>query len=152
MRAFRQVIFPVAILLVVLAVTAAVVNPRLGFQSDGSYLIPTGQRLTPAGRHFEVNDRPLGMVLSPDGKRIAVVTGSNFAPRALHILDASDGKLLDSVALQDSFAGVAFSLDGNTLYVGGGTSNEVKVLREQSSGGFKQQDQFAFPDADFPAA
>jgi len=147
MRAFRQVIFPVAILLVVLAVTAAVVYPRLGFQSDGSYLIPTGQRLTPAGRHFEVNDRPLGMVLSPDGKRIAVVTGSNFAPRALHILDASNGKLLDSVALQDSFAGVAFSLDGNTLYVGGGTSNEVKVLREQSSGGFKQQDQFTFPAA-----
>jgi YVTN family beta-propeller protein len=147
MRAFRQVILPVAILFAVLAVTGAIVYPRLGLQSDGSFLIPTGQRLTPAGRHFEVNDRPLGMVLSPDGKRMAVVTGSNFAPRALHILDASNGKLLDSVALQDSFAGVAFSLDGNTLYVGGGTSNEVKVLREQSGGGFKQQDQFTFPAA-----
>ena len=33
-----------------------------GKQSDGSYLIPTGQTLTPAGAHLEVNDRPLGLV------------------------------------------------------------------------------------------
>ena len=39
--------------------------------------------LTPAGRHIEVNDRPLGMVLSPNGQSLAVVTGSNFDPRAL---------------------------------------------------------------------
>ena len=141
----RQLILPAGILLLALAVTAAVVYPRLGLQSDGSYIIPTGQKLTPAGRHFEVNDRPLGMVLSPDGKRLAVVTGSNFAPRALHILDSNDGKLLDRVALEDSFAGVAFSLDGHTLYVGGGASNEVKVLREQAGGGFTKQDQFPFP-------
>ena len=146
MRNPRKLILPVGIVLVVLAGAAAVVYPRLGLQSDGSYLIPTGQKLTPAGRHFEVNDRPLGMVLSPDGKRTAVVTGSNFAPRALHILDAEDGKVLQQLPLEDSFAGVAFSLDGRTLYIGGGTSSEVKVLREQASG-FAQQDRFPFPGA-----
>ncbi|MCC6861194.1 MAG: hypothetical protein IT158_21680, partial [Bryobacterales bacterium] len=76
------------------AAAALVQGPRAGLQPDGSYLIPTGQRLTPAGRHIEVNDRPLGMVLSPDGSRLAVVTGSNFAPRALHILDARRAALL----------------------------------------------------------
>ncbi|MEO8027559.1 MAG: bifunctional YncE family protein/alkaline phosphatase family protein [Bryobacteraceae bacterium] len=133
-----------AVLVVVLSAVAAIVYPRLGRQADGSFLIPTGQRLTPAGRHFEVNDRPLGMVLSPDGKRIAVVTGSNFAPRALHILDTEDGKLLDKVPL-DSFVGVAFSKDGQTLYVGGGVANAVKVLRQKPDGGFKEEDSFPFP-------
>ncbi len=57
-------------------------SARVGVQPDGSILIPTGQRLTPAGVQVEVNDRPLGMVPSRDGKRLAVMTGSNFAPRA----------------------------------------------------------------------
>src|SRR5688572_20193515 len=109
---------------------AVAVYPRLGKQDDGTYLVPTGQRLTPAGQHIEVNDRPLGMVLSPDGSRLAVVTGSNFAPRALHLLDAKAGKLLSTERIGDSFVGVAFSPDGKTLYIGGGASNEVKVLRE----------------------
>jgi hypothetical protein len=50
----------------------------VGPQSDGSILIPIGQRLTPAGVHIEVNDRPLGMKLSPAGDVLAVVTGSNL--------------------------------------------------------------------------
>jgi YVTN family beta-propeller protein len=132
-----------AIGVAVLAAGAALTSyPKLGKQPDGSYLIPTGQRLRPAGQHVEVDDRPLGMVLSPDGARLAVVTGSNFAPRALHILDAVQGRSLDRVAIGDSFVGVAFSADGKTLYIGGGASNEVKVLREQTGGKFAQHDAF----------
>ncbi len=114
-----------------LALAAAVVGvyPRLGRQADGSYLIPTGQRLTPAGLHVEVNDRPLGLALSPDGGRLAVVTGSNFAPRALHLIDAAEGRVTATVPLGNSFVGVAFSGDGQRLYVGGGASNEVRMFR-----------------------
>lgn len=129
-----------------IATGAAVVSfPKLGLQPDGSYLIPTGQSLRPAGKHIEVDDRPLGMVLSADGSRLAVVTGSNFAPRALHILDAASGRSIDRVPIGDSFVGVAFSKDGQTLYVGGGASNEVNVLRQQDAGNFVQQDRFAIP-------
>ena len=84
----------IALAIIAIAAGAVVVSyPKLGPQQDGSYLIPTGQTLRPAGKHFEVDDRPLGMVLSPDGSRLAVVTGSNFAPRALHILDANGARL-----------------------------------------------------------
>ena len=132
----------------VLAAGAAVLRyPRLGRQPDGAYLVPTGQRLTPAGRHFDVDDRPLGMVLSPDGSRLAVVTGSNFAPRALHILDARKGAPLSRVPIGNSFVGVAFAADGRTVYVGGGASDQVMVLREQPDGAFSQQDAFALKDA-----
>jgi len=51
----------------------------IGVQPDGSIINPVGQLLTPAGTHIQVNDRPLGMVLSPDHQVLAVVTGSNFA-------------------------------------------------------------------------
>lgn len=132
----------------VIAAAAALQSyPRLGRQPDGSYLVPTGQRLTPAGRHIEVDDRPLGMVLSPDGAKLAVVTGSNFAPRALHILDARKGAPLSRVLIANSFAGVVFAPDGRTLYVGGGASDEVKVLREQPDGAFSQQDAWVMEGA-----
>jgi DNA-binding beta-propeller fold protein YncE len=127
------------------AAAALVTGPRAGLQSDGSYLIPTGQTLTPAGQHIDVNDRPLGMVLSADGSRLAVVTGSNFAPRALHLLDARQARLLDTVPIGNSFVGVVFSPDGRTLYVGGGASDEVKVLGERGGGKFEQQDRFPIP-------
>ncbi len=119
--------------LATLAATIAV-YPRLGRQSDGSYLIPTGQRLTPAGRHVEVNDRPLGIQLSPDGTRLAVVTGSNFAPRALHLIDAAEARVIQTIPLGNSFAGVAFSTDGRNLYVGGGAANDVKFFTVDASG------------------
>lgn len=122
---------PILIIAPLLVCAAALLTyPKLGRQDDGSYLIPTGQRLTPAGQHIEVNDRPLGMVLSPDGSRLAVVTGSNFAPRALHIIDARSAAMLNKVPIGDSFVGVAFSADGRTLYIGGGSTDEVKVIRD----------------------
>jgi YVTN family beta-propeller protein len=136
--------------LAIAAITAggvAVTFPKLGRQADGSYLIPTGQTLRPAGRHIEVDDRPLGMVLSSDGSRLAVVTGSNFASRALHILDANGGKALDRVPIGDSFVGVAFSPDGRTLYIGGGAANEVKVLKQQASGKFAVETTFPIRNA-----
>jgi YVTN family beta-propeller protein len=131
----RQVVWTglAGCVLAALATTVAV-YPRLGRQPDGSYVIPTGQRLTPAGRHVEVNDRPLGLALSPGGARLAVVTGSNFAPRALHLVDAAAARVLQTIPLGDSFAGVAFSSDGRTLYVGGGAAHDVRFFAAGAAG------------------
>ncbi len=116
---------PLAVLLALLAV-AAVSRLIPGRQSSGDYLLPTGQFLRPAGLHIEVNDRPLGLAISPDAKLAAVVTGSNFAPRALHILDLDKQAVLQNLPIGDSFVGVAFAPDGNTLFVGGGQSQQLK--------------------------
>ena len=84
MRVRRQPAGMLLVVFVVLASAAAAVlsTRKVGVQQDGSIVIPTGQTLTPAGTHIEVSDRPLGMVLSPDGRLLAVATGSNFAPRS----------------------------------------------------------------------
>ena len=119
----------------------------VGRQSDGSYLIPTGQALTPAGAHLEVNDRPLGMVRSPDGRLMAVVTGSHFAPRGLHLIDTKSRAVTATLALGNSFVGVAFDGAGERIYAGGGADNDVKIFRRTGDAGFRAEDAVKLPGA-----
>lgn len=104
----------------------------VGVQEDGSIVIPNGRSITPAGEHIEVDDRPLGMVQSPRGDLLAVVTGSNFAPRALHLVDVASQTLKQTLPIANSFVGVAFSPAGDRIFVGGGASNDVKISRCKS--------------------
>ena len=108
----------------------------VGIQPDGSILIPNGQALTPAGDHIEVSDRPLGMVFSPNGTQLAVVTGSNFGTRWLHIIDPQANTLKQSISIGNSFVGVDFSPAGDRIYVGGGASNDVKFFALGPGGTF----------------
>src|SRR5262245_26653830 len=108
----------------------------VGLQPDGSFVVPNGQTLTPAGTRIEVNDRPLGMVVSPDSRLLAVVTGSNFNPRALHLIDLATRTLKQTIAISNSFVGVAFSPAGDRIYVGGGASNDVKFFKAAADGSF----------------
>ena len=118
--------------------TALAVRQRLlvGVQDNGRILVPNGQTLTPAGTHIEVNDRPLGMIVSPNGALLAVVTGSNFNPRALHLIDINTRTLRQTIPIANSFVGVAFSPAGDTIYVGGGASNDVKIFKAAANGSF----------------
>jgi len=108
----------------------------VGAQPDGRFVVPNGQLLTPAGAHIEVNDRPLGMVLSPDHRTLAVVTGSNFNSRALHLIDVDSQTLRQTISISNSFVGVGFSPAGDRIYVGGGASNDVKVFTRAADGTF----------------
>ena len=133
-RMVGRLLTTVMIATTAIGTTAYAVHQALlaGVQPDGRILIPNGQTLTPAGTHLQVNDRPLGMVVSPDGTLLAVVTGSNFNPRALHIIDLQTRTLKQTLAIANSFVGVAFNPAGDTLYVGGGPSNDVKIFKATS--------------------
>jgi hypothetical protein len=60
-----------------------------------------------------------GHVLSPNRRTLAVVTGSNFNPRALHLIDVDTRTLTQTIGIANCFVGVAFSPAGNKIYVGG---------------------------------
>src|SRR6476469_8731137 len=117
-RLIGRVSIGLAITTLAMGATAAALRYHavVGLQSDGSIIVPTGQTLTPAGTHIEVNDRPLGMVVSPNGSLLAVVTGSNFNPRALHIIDLQTSTLKQTISIANSFVGVAFNPAGDTIY------------------------------------
>ena len=86
---FRRMSAPmlIAVLLLPVGVAGFVAISLVGVQPDDSILLPNGQTIVPAGMQIEVNDRPLGIAVSPDGIEAAVATASNFAPRALHIIN-----------------------------------------------------------------
>ncbi len=120
--------------LVPIGLAAGVALSLVGRQPSGSVLLPNGQTITPAGQQIEVNDRPLGIAVSPDGTQAAVATASNFAPRALHIIDVATEAITQTISIGNSFVGLAFSPDGNRLYVGGGADNDVKVFARGADG------------------
>src|SRR6185295_14729834 len=126
----RKISVPLLIggLLLPVGVAALVAVSLVGRQPNGTVLLPNGQTITPAGAQIEVNDRPLGIAVSPDGTQAAIATASNFAPRALHIIDLATQTVAQTISIGNSFVGVAFSPDGNTLYVGGGADNDVKIF------------------------
>jgi YVTN family beta-propeller protein len=119
----------------------------IGQQPDGSILIPTGQLLRPAGQHIRINDRPLGMSISPDGQTLAVAAGSNFNPNALHLINVANRAVIQTINLPSTFVGVTFDKTGNTIYVGGNTNNDVPVFTKQPNGMFIQTADFKIAGA-----
>src|SRR5262245_6910437 len=141
----RQFSIPtlIAAVMIPIGVAAVVGLSLVGTQPDGTVLLPNGQTITPAGTHLEINDRPLGIAVSPDGAQAAVATASNFAPRALHIVDLATDTLSQTLSIGNSFVGVAYSPDGNTLYVGGGADNDVKIFTRNAGGQWVQAPRIA---------
>jgi len=141
----RRLVFAVAAVAALAVVSQPVWKRVVGLQPDGTYLLPTGQTVRPFGRIIEVNDRPLGIAMSPDGRMAAVVTGSNFSSRALHLVDVQTAQLAQTLPIADSFTGVTFAADGNTLYVGGGSSNAVHVFTRSGGQPFAAGESILLP-------
>jgi YVTN family beta-propeller protein len=73
--------------------------------------------------------RPVGMVVSHDGKLLYTVTGRG---QKLLALDPQTGKVVKSVDVGPRPWGVALSPDGRTLYTANGNSNDVSVVDAQT--------------------
>ncbi|MEQ1933383.1 MAG: hypothetical protein ABL962_05830, partial [Fimbriimonadaceae bacterium] len=56
--------------LVLLVLVCGCTTDKLGKQTDGSYLVATGQVLRPAGEHITFPGRPVDICLSKDGKTL----------------------------------------------------------------------------------
>jgi len=69
--------------------------------------------------------RPVGMVVSHDGKRLYTVTGRG---RNLLELEIATGKVLRTVEVGPRPWGVALSPRGDVLYTANGNSNDVSVV------------------------
>jgi len=107
-----------------LAFERAVVGP----QDDGTWVVATTQRIDPAGDTVTVPGRPTDLALSPDGTLLAV---KNM--RDVLLFDTVSHRLLQTLPLPDaggSFVGIAFSSDGETIWV-----TDSSLLRSATRGG-----------------
>ncbi|HVT58365.1 MAG TPA: alkaline phosphatase family protein [Thermoanaerobaculia bacterium] len=94
--------------------------------------LPTGARLDPAGRSFDLGNMPLAMALAPERDRVVVLL-AGWRQQGIQVVEIASGRVLQSLELPAAFLGLAFSADGRTLYVAGG--NEDVVFRFAWKGG-----------------
>lgn len=86
--------------------------------------LPTGNCLDPAGQTFDVGNMPLNVVSSPEGDRF-VLSLNGWRQQGIQVADAQTGTILQTISQPAAFFGLAFSNDGQTLYVSGGNEDVV---------------------------
>jgi len=123
------IIGALAILAANAATMAAVAAPTpitIGQQPDGSFLVPTNQTLTPAGKIQRIEKaRPKDLAVSPDGKVVAIVGQNkvslyNTAGDAITTLTAPSGPM-----------GIAWSPDSQSLFVAGYGGSVTPIVCQQ---------------------
>src|SRR6476661_2959814 len=105
--------------------------------------LPTGARLDPAGRSFDVGSMPLAIALSPDDRSIVVLL-NGWREQGIQVLDRGTGKVVQDLLQPAAFLGLVFSPDGKSLYASGG--NEDVVYR------YAWENGEARPDGELPLA
>lgn len=89
---------------------------RVGRQQDGTIVLPTNRILKPAGQQVEIDGRPNGIALSPDGNTVALL---NAAANNIIIMDSSSGaikQLFEPQGFKASSNGILYAKDGRSLY------------------------------------
>ncbi len=96
---------------------------RVGPQTNGSFVVPTNQIITPAGGQISFNGRPLAVAVNPNQNTAAVLnTGSgqsNLPTSPVVIVDLISGNVKQEFnpgSNHASYDGVVYSRDGTKLY------------------------------------
>ena len=87
-------------------------------------LLPNGWRISPVGRHINIGDLPMNMVMTPDGDHV-IVTNNGYTQPNLVVYDYTKQISRDRVMLESAWLGLAFHPDGKRLYSSGSAKNRV---------------------------
>src|SRR6202521_1722943 len=123
-----------ASLLTVAASLPGLCSPAAAARPQAGGRLPTGARLDPAGRSFDLGNMPLAMVLAPEGDRVVVLL-AGWREQGIQVVETHSGRVLQTLELPAAFLGLAFSADGHALYVAGGYEDVVYRFDWQAGGG-----------------
>src|SRR5262245_56575187 len=81
-----------------------------GLKQDGFVQLPNQWKLNPAGKHLEIGDLPVNILLHPTGQYAAVLH-CGWREHEVHIVDlnAAKRKIVCRVPIDQGFYGLAFS-------------------------------------------
>lgn len=91
---------------------------------DASPRLPTGARLDPEGRSFDVGNMPLGMLLAPEGDHL-ILSLNGWREQGVQVVERATGRVVQTLTQPAAFLGLVFSPDGKTLYASGGNEDAV---------------------------
>jgi YVTN family beta-propeller protein len=74
---------------------------------------------------FDENSKPVGVAVSPDGRRIYVANGRG---NSVSVIDSASLRIIKTIAVGQRVWGIAILPDGNKLYAANGLSNDVSVI------------------------
>jgi len=86
--------------------------------------LPNGWSLSPAGKSLPLGDLPLNMAVSASKKYMAV-TNNGQGKQSIQLINLSKNKIVDNIAVDKSWLGIAFSKDEKYLYASGGNDNWI---------------------------
>jgi YVTN family beta-propeller protein len=107
--------------------TSAGVQAQLPRSTPDGYALPNGWKITPPARVIPTGDMVLNLITSPDN-RVVIASHSGYNPHGLVVADQRSEEALQRIRLQTTWLGMAWSPDGNTLYVSGGNANGAKEI------------------------
>ena len=98
---------------------------------NGASVLPSGRRVTPAGKFVRITHDPFGLSISPDGKKAVTLHNGVISIIDLGSMDvvrvpSYDHKIISPLT-KGSFLGIAFSGDSKTLYLSGGDNGRVII-------------------------
>ena len=103
-------------------------RPELpGPLGEGVTLLPNGWRIAPAGSHLDAGDLPLAMALHPDGRHL-VITNNGWSKPSLRVVDIERRQVIQKMALDHAWLGLAWHPDGKRLYSSGGADNSIREV------------------------
>jgi DNA-binding beta-propeller fold protein YncE len=99
-----------------------------GWQADGSMLLPNQWSLRPAGTPVALDDFPVNLALSPDG-RFAAVLHCGYARNEILAVDLAAQKVTARAGVDEAFYGITFSSDGRRIFCSGASDEVVHVFK-----------------------
>ena len=106
-------------------------------------LLPNGWRISPVGKHINIGDLPMNMVMTPDGDHV-IVTNNGYSQPNLVVYDYTKQISRDRVMLESAWLGLAFHPDGKRLYSSGSAKNRVDEF-SWDGGALKKTSDFQLP-------
>lgn len=107
--------------LLLATVLVATLQAQIPQATENGQLLPNGWRLSPAGQHVTLPDYVLNLTPTPDGRSI-VALHCGHSPHGIAVIDAATLEIRQTIALKSAWLGLAWSPDGQRLYVSGGNA------------------------------
>jgi DNA-binding beta-propeller fold protein YncE len=111
-------------LITITGISADLAAQNINELESHAVTLPNGWRLTPAGKQLRLGDLPLNIALSPSG-RLAAITNNGESDQTIQLIDLEKDAVADSIIIEKSWLGLAFSDDSKYLYASGGNDNKI---------------------------
>ena len=115
-----------------------------GLKRDGRVLLPNGWSLKPAGSQLKIGDLPVQIAQHPTESVMAILH-AGYGDQEVMTVDQKTSKILGRVTIPYSFSGIAFTPDGQKLFVSGGFDDRIHRF-DYSKGLLNNHVEIDFPD------